>query len=116
MTPTALAERTARPSPAGGAGVPRPPDASDNGSPRRRRRHPWRRRVLVVLLVLLTPLGWSYYRALTYPGSASWQMRSIEWLRTHGAGGTVDDIEVWLYSRHRPPTSGVPTERLPEDW
>ena len=23
-------------------------------------------------------------------------MRSIEWLRSHGAGGTVDDIEVWL--------------------
>ncbi|MDQ6696241.1 MAG: phosphodiester glycosidase family protein [Actinomycetota bacterium] len=73
----------------------------------------WRRRVAVVLLVALAPVSWSYYRALSYPGSAGWEMRTVEWLRSHGAGGTVDSIEVWYYTRHHPPTSGVPKGPLP---
>ncbi len=112
MTPTALAERPASPTEAS-AKIPRPPVApSERTQPRRRRR--WRRRILVVLLVMLTPMAWSYCRALSYPGSAGWEMRTVEWLRSHGAGGTVDSLEVWYYTRHHPPTSGVPKGPLPE--
>ena len=113
MSPTAIAEPTTPVrTDAAPADGPTPP------GPRRirrtkRRRHPWLRGVLVILLVLLTPLAWSYYRALTYPGSAGWEMATVEWLRDHGAGGTVDNLEVWLYTRHHPPTSGRPERPAP---
>lgn len=111
MTPTALVERTAPVPATAPAELDAPHDEAQNG-PRRQRR-PWRRRIAVVLLVVLTPVVWSYSRALSYPGSASWEMRTVEWLRAHGAGGTVDSIEVWYYTRHHPPTTGVPTGPLP---
>jgi hypothetical protein len=55
-----------------------------------------RRRAVAVatglILALLVPAV-SYARALTYPGSATWQMRSVEWLREHGGSPLVDRIE-----------------------
>ena len=72
---------------------------------RPRRLGPVRRRLLttalVLVLVLLVP-GVSYVQALTYPGSATWQMRSVEWLRDHGASPLVDRAENWYYTANRP--------------
>ena len=55
-----------------------------------------RRRVVGVAftlgVVLLAP-GISYAQALTYPGSATWQMRSVEWMRDHGGSPLVDRVE-----------------------
>ena len=111
MSPTAQAERKREVSVVATPADRTRPTARP--APRRRRRHPWRRRIAVVLLVLLTPVAWSYEHALTAAGSAGWEMRSIEWLRSHGAGGTVDSVEVWYYTRDHPPTSGVPSAPLP---
>jgi len=46
--------------------------------------------------------GVSYAQALTYPGSATWQMRSVEWLRDNGGSPLVDRIENWYYTANRP--------------
>jgi hypothetical protein len=86
----------------------------DAARPTRATAHAWRRRVLVaVLLVPLLLTGWSYVGALTYPGSASASVRTVDWLRTHGAAGIVDRIEVWHYSHQEPPRTGTPTGPFP---
>ncbi len=66
------------------------------------------RRVLVALAMLAVPTGWSYGHALTYPGSASWSVRSVDWFRAHGGAPIVDSAEVWYYSHQEPPSHGVP--------
>jgi hypothetical protein len=58
---------------------------------------------LTLLLLVLLVLGVSYVQALTYPGSATWQMRSVEWVRDHGGSPLVDRIENWYYTANRPP-------------
>jgi hypothetical protein len=73
------------------------PDAEPGG--RRRRR--WKI-ILVVALLVLTPVGISLEHALTYPGSASWRLRLVEWTRDHGGAPVVDRVENWWYTRHRP--------------
>ena len=40
--------------------------------------------VLGLVLLLVTPGAVSLERAMTYPGSASWQLRFVEWTRDHG--------------------------------
>jgi hypothetical protein len=62
---------------------------------------------LAVVLVLLTPLVISLERALTYPGSASWKLRLVEWTRDHGGAPVVNRVENWYYTRRRP-GSGPP--------
>jgi hypothetical protein len=48
----------------------------------------------------------SYIGALTYPGEASFTVRTVEWVRDHGGGGLVDVVENWWYSR--PPSAAAP--------
>lgn len=64
-----------------------------------------RRALAGVCAVLLLVVVGSYGRALTYPGQASFSVRSVEWLRDHGAGSLVDRVENYWYTRHAPPTS-----------
>ncbi len=66
-----------------------------------------------MVLVLLVPVGWSYGHALTYPGSASASVRTVDWLRSHGGAGVVNATEVWWYSRQEPPHLGTPSGVLP---
>jgi len=75
----------------------------------------WRRVLTIALalfLVLLVP-GVSYAQALTYPGSATWQMRSVEWLRDHGGSPLVDRVENWYYTANRPTGPAPDTAGLP---
>jgi hypothetical protein len=83
-------------------------------SPRPPRPRTVRRRAVAVglALVLLVP-GVSYAQALTYPGSATWQMRSVEWVRDHGGSGLVDRIENWYYTANRPSGSAADGAALP---
>ncbi|MGB3829905.1 MAG: hypothetical protein WA962_14150 [Ornithinimicrobium sp.] len=57
--------------------------------------------------------GVSYAQALTYPGNASWQERSVEWVRDHGGAGVVNAVENWYYTRNKPPTVGPDPTTLP---
>ncbi|WP_127131864.1 phosphodiester glycosidase family protein [Georgenia sp. SYP-B2076] len=67
----------------------------------------------MVLALLLVVPGVSYAQALTYPGSASWQDRTVEWVRDHGGGGAVNAVENWLYSRQVPSQAAPAPVRLP---
>ncbi len=84
---------------------------------RRSRRRRTRRRTLRVLaavvLVGLCLSTASYVRALTYPGQAMWQQRSISWLRAHGGSLIVNRTENWYYTRHAPATSPPNPASLP---
>ena len=85
-------------------------------APRLQRLGTVRRRVLAVTLafsVMLLVPGASYAQALTYPGSATWQMRSVEWLRDHGGSPLVDRIENWYYTANRPTGSSPDAAGLP---
>ena len=69
-------------------------------------------RVLVVLCVMATVsiVTYSYTRALAYPGQASISVKTIDWMRDHGAGPVVDVAENWWYSqRHDAALPGTPT-------
>ncbi len=87
------------------ADAPDDPPTAQGEKPRRRR---WRT-VVAVVLVLLVPVGWSYGNALTYPGSASASVRSVDWLRSHGGASIVNQAEVWYYSKQEPPIRGAPS-------
>jgi hypothetical protein len=80
---------------------------SPAGKARRRRR---RKIIALVFCLLLVLPVVSYVRALLYPGNASFGVRTVEWIRDHGAGGMIDAIETWKYSRQAPPVSGRPTD------
>lgn len=75
--------------------------------PRRRRRR--RLTALVVVAVLVVPAV-SYVRALTYPGNATFAVRTVEWIRDNGGGRIIDTIENWRYSRQAPPSTGAPQD------
>jgi hypothetical protein len=50
------------------------------------------------VLLLAWPVD-SYVQALTYPGDASFSVRTVEWVRDNGGSGLVDLAENWWYSR-----------------
>jgi len=73
------------------------------------------RRVVVLALVgVLIPVGWSYYRALTAPGSNTLGVRTVEWIKNNGMNGVVNSIEHWWYSHHQPPVGGKLKHGLPQ--
>lgn len=67
-----------------------------------RRRTRARRVVALVAVLLAATVCLSYVRALTYPGAASWQARSVDWVRGHGGSGLVDIVENIYYSFNAP--------------
>lgn len=80
---------------------------------RRRRRQIVRRAIAVTLALMLIPVGWSYYRVLSAPGTDPWTARSVEWLRDNGMNGVVNSVERWWYTHHPPPVGGTPKQGLP---
>lgn len=61
------------------------------------------------VVALCGALAWpaaSYVRALSYPGQASFMVRTVEWMRDNGGGGLVDLAESWWYAK--PPTGSAP--------
>lgn len=76
----------------------------------------WRIRRFVVLAVLAALIypAVTYVQALTYPGSASVMVRTVDWLRdSMGAGAVVDTVENWWYGRHAPPTGPPAADTVP---
>ena len=84
----------------------------------REHRQPTRARSFLLVAALaavavLGTVGASYARAITYPGDASWQVRTVEWVRDHGDGGLVDAVENWWYAHNRPTGAAPAPGSLP---
>ena len=70
-----------------------------------------RRQVLTglatLLFLLLCVPGVSYAQALSAPGYAGWQVRTVEWLREHGGSSMINAAENWWYTENAPPHSAT---------
>lgn len=78
---------------------------------------PWRRGRRVLLLALgiaLVPAAVSYVAALTGPSNSGLGIRSVEWLRDHGASGLVSDVEDLYYTLTAPAKGGPALRALPQ--
>ena len=64
--------------------------------------------MLAAVVVFLIVAGWSYFSAITAPGTESLQAKTVEWVRSHGGSGIVRWVENEWYSHHQPPKGGRP--------
>jgi hypothetical protein len=77
---------------------------------------PWRRarRVIAIALCLgLLPTTISYATAVVGPSNSSFVIRSIEWLRDHGAARIASQVESIYYTLNAPATGGPGLRKLP---
>jgi hypothetical protein len=72
-----------------------------------------RRIALIAALVALLPAAFSYLRAMTEPSNSSAGIRSVEWLRDHGAAGLVAQVESIYYALTAPEKGGPALHALP---
>jgi hypothetical protein len=72
------------------------------------------RRVLATAaLLVLLPAGISFLATLAEPSNSSAGIRSVEWLRDHGAAGLVAKVESIYYSLTAPAKGGPALRALP---
>ncbi|HEY2334085.1 MAG TPA: phosphodiester glycosidase family protein [Solirubrobacterales bacterium] len=89
-------------------------------SERRRRHAPipfWRRARRIFLLAAiacLIPAGVSYVGAMSEKHNVGLGVSSVEWLRQHGGGALVTQIENWYYTLNAPEKGGPPLRSLPQ--
>jgi hypothetical protein len=86
----------------------RPPRRADAERSRRVRRV-----ALVAALAALTPVAFSYLSTIAEPSNSSLGIRSVEWLRDHGAAGLVSRVESIYYSLTAPSKGGATLRALP---
>jgi Phosphodiester glycosidase len=72
-----------------------------------------RRVALVAALLALIPAGFSYLGALNQQSNATFGIRSVEWLRDHGAAGLVSSVESIYYGLTAPSKGGPALRALP---
>ena len=72
------------------------------------------RRVLWLTVVICAlPIGISYGTTMAAASNSSFTIRSVEWLRDHGAAGIASKIESIYYGFNAPSTGGPALHRLP---
>ncbi|MCW3069577.1 MAG: phosphodiester glycosidase family protein [Solirubrobacterales bacterium] len=72
-----------------------------------------RRVALVAALVALIPAAFSYLGTINGPSNSSVGIRTVEWLRDHGAAGLVAQVESVYYSLTAPSKGGPTLHALP---
>jgi hypothetical protein len=72
-----------------------------------------RRIALVAALLALLPAAFSYVDTMSEPSNSSLGIRSVEWLREHGAAGLVARVESIYYSLSAPAKGGPALRALP---
>jgi hypothetical protein len=89
-------------------------------APRRPRRHRevaglgrLRRVALVAALLALVPAAFSYLTTMNQASNSSLGIRTVEWLRDHGAAGIVAQVESIYYSLTAPSKGGPTLRALP---
>jgi hypothetical protein len=73
-----------------------------------------RRVLLAACLVALMPVLASYVTTMLEPSNSSLGIRSVEWLRDHGAAGLVTKVESVYYSLEAPTKGGPALHALPK--
>jgi hypothetical protein len=76
-------------------------------------RYRLRRIALVAALVALIPAAFSYLKAISEPSNSSLGIRTVEWLREHGAAGIVSQVESTYYALTAPSKGGPTLRALP---
>jgi hypothetical protein len=69
--------------------------------------------LVAAALIALIPVAASYLGALAGPSNSSFGIRSVEWLRDHGAAGIVAKVESVYYSLTAPAKGGPALRALP---
>jgi hypothetical protein len=95
--------------------------AGRSGTSRRRTRHHHRtggpqrlRRIaLLAALLALLPGAVSYLSTMREPSNSSFGIRTVEWLREHGAAGLVAQVESTYYTLTAPSKGGPTLRALP---
>jgi hypothetical protein len=72
-----------------------------------------RRILLAAFLFLLIPVLFSYVTTMLKPSNSSMGIRTVEWLRDHGAAQLVADAESFYYSLNAPAKGGPQLKTLP---
>jgi len=92
----------------------RPPGRGRASSPRQASGPTRLRRIaLVASLVALLPVVFSYLSTMNEPSNSAFGIRTVEWLRDHGAAGIVAQIESVYYSLTAPAKGGPALHALP---
>ncbi len=73
-----------------------------------------RRIALIASLFALIPAAFSYVATVAEPSNSSLGIRSVEWLRDHGAAGLVSKVESAYYSLTAPSKGGPTLKVLPQ--
>jgi hypothetical protein len=76
--------------------------------------HRVRRIVLVAVMITLVPVVFSYVSTMAEPSNSSLGVRTVEWLRDHGAAGLVSQVESTYYSLTAPGKGGPALRALPK--
>ena len=82
-------------------------------SDRRRGRRRLALPIAAAAFALLAVPGVSYTQALTAPGDATWQVRTVDWVRDHGGTPAVNTIENWYYTLQAPSTGPPAADTVP---
>jgi hypothetical protein len=82
--------------------------------PRHARRRRRRRVVALILALLMVAPTVSYVNALTYPGNATWQVRTVDWIRNNNGSAVVNAVENWYYTLHQPAAGPPDPATLPQ--
>jgi Phosphodiester glycosidase len=93
-----------------------PPLRFGDGSPRRVGPSRWqriRRVALGAAVICAVPALVSYVQAITARSDSSLGIRTVEWLRDHGARGLVNDVENIYYTLNAPAKGGPALHSLP---
>jgi hypothetical protein len=73
-----------------------------------------RRIVLAAFVFALIPIVFSYVTTMLKPSNSSLGIRTVEWLRDHGAARIVADVESFYYSLNAPAKGGPQLKALPK--
>jgi hypothetical protein len=73
-----------------------------------------RRIVLVAALVVALVAAVSYVSTMSGPSNTALGVRSVEWLRDHGAAGIVAQVEDWYYTLTAPSKGGPGLKAVPK--
>ncbi|MDQ6807749.1 MAG: phosphodiester glycosidase family protein [Actinomycetota bacterium] len=72
-----------------------------------------RRVILVAAAICLMPVVISYLDMLAQRSDSSVGVRTVEWLKSNGASGIINQVESMYYSLNAPATGGPALKRLP---